>query len=90
LSSIEDFVVIEDSLPKIFYVGGSNNNVNELGNSLANPGGVLLNFDSSSNSFKKSKKLLLPQSLNPRKILRMDNNFFIFNNRGYIFKINEL
>ena len=90
LSSIEDFVVIEDSLPKIFYVGGSNNNVNELGNSLANPGGVLLNFDSFSNSFKKSKKLLLPQSLNPRKILRMDNNFFIFTNGSFIFKIDEL
>ena len=89
LSSIEDFMLIEDSSPKLFYIGGSTNNVNELGNSLANPGGVLSDFDDSSNSFTKSKKLLLPQTLKPRKIMKLNDNYFIFNNDFYIFKTNQ-
>lgn len=88
-SSIEDFLLTEDYSPKLFYVGGSNNNVNELGNSLANPGGILSNFDNSSNSFIESKKLKLPHNLIPRKILNLNNYFFVFTNGGYIFKVNK-
>lgn len=90
LSTIEDFMLDEEFNGEVFYVGGSSYNVNELGNSLANPGGILKDFDPSNNKFSLSEKLSLPQFINARKVLEINKNIYIFTNGSYIIQQNKL
>jgi hypothetical protein len=85
LSSIEDFHFINDSIPKIIYVGNYHEYVTELGMSSANPGGILSGWNFDAEEFTSSKFLPLPLPLNARKILKVNNEtFFVLSNNNYV------
>jgi hypothetical protein len=85
LSSIEDFHFINDSIPKIIYVGNYHEYVTELGMSSANPGGILSGWNFDAEEFTSSKFLPLPLHLNARKILKVNNEtFFVLSNNNYV------
>ena len=85
LSSIEDFHFINDSIPKIMYVGNYHEYVTELGMSSANPGGILSGWNFDAEEFTSSKFLPLPLTLNARKILKVNNEtFFVLSNNNYV------
>jgi hypothetical protein len=89
-SSIEDFYFVNDSVPKIIYVGNYHEYVNELGMSTDNPGGILSGWNSNSKEFTNSELLPLPLSLNSRQIIRINNdNFLILTNNNYIYILSK-
>ena len=89
LSSIEDFKFFKksSSINDVIYVGNFSKYVTELGFSSANPGGLLLDFDTKQMKFKKSKSLPLPINKDFKEIIRFDKNYLIFTNNDFIFSL---
>ena len=89
LSSIEDFKFFKKSsnINDVIYVGNFSKYVTELGFSSANPGGLLLDFDTKQMKFKKSKPLPLPINKDFKEIIRFDKNYLIFTNNDFIFSL---
>ena len=81
-STINDFSICDSG---IYYIGNYKGFVTELGNSDANSGGKLSQFKDS--LFITHKKLNLPNFLEYRRIVKLNNNQFLIisnNNRAYI------
>ena len=88
LSSIEDFKFFKksSSINDVIYVGNFSKYVTELGFSSANPGGLLLDFDTKQMKFKKSKSLPLPINKDFKEIIRFDKNYLILENVDRLLK----
>ncbi len=89
-SDIQDFEVGKNG--QIYYVGNSHEYVAELGNATSNAGRVLSNFDLKTKSFKGSKKLALPISLNPRVVKLMSSGKLLVvgnNEYPYVLQLGE-
>ena len=86
LSTIQDFYVEEnDGNPHIIFVGNYNGYVNELGNTMANSGGILSSFKNG--KFQKVNQLNIPKHINARKICKIAENKYIIitnNDKTYI------
>ncbi|MCJ7467553.1 MAG: hypothetical protein MUO53_12770, partial [Maribacter sp.] len=77
MSSIEAFCLdIDKDAPVLFFGGNYMGYVTELGNSDANPGGVLSNFKNG--NFKIYENLPLPKNLSFRKIIKIGDGHFLF------------
>ena len=75
-SSIEDFCY-EATTGSLAFVGNSNSNVAELGPSLANPGGIFLEFAPKIDNFTKFQPFPLPLNSVAKKIIRLDDGNFV-------------
>ncbi|MDX1327774.1 MAG: RNA-binding protein, partial [Arenibacter sp.] len=76
MSTIEGFYLDEElDNPALFFVGNYKGYVNELGQSMANPGGVLRNFKD--NQFTSYKRLPLPKGISVRTIKKIGKNTYL-------------
>ncbi|WP_086475898.1 VCBS repeat-containing protein [Arenibacter amylolyticus] len=76
MSTIEGFYLDEElDDPALFFVGNYKGYVNELGQSMANPGGVLRNFKD--NQFTSYKRLPLPKGISVRSIKKIDKYTYL-------------
>jgi hypothetical protein len=86
MSSIEALYLDKNDGATVLYFGGNYMGyVTELGNSDANPGGVLSNFKDG--NFKTYENLPLPKNLSVRKIIRIGEGHYLFisnNDKAYI------
>ncbi|GGW33843.1 VCBS repeat-containing protein [Arenibacter certesii] len=82
MSTIEGFHLEEElASPTLFFVGNYKGYVNELGNSLANSGGVLTNFNNE--TYTSYKNLSLPKGLSVRRIEKIgDNKYLLISNNA--------
>jgi hypothetical protein len=82
MSTIEGFY-LDDELasPALFYVGNYLGYANELGNSVANSGGVFTNFKNE--TFTTHKNLKLPKGLSVRRLEKIgDNKYLVISNNA--------
>ena len=87
MSSIEDILLeVVEEQKHLFFVGNYMVYVNELGNSDANPGGILTDFDGA--NFKTYRSLGLPKEISARKILKIGNKkYLMISNDNYAYVI---
>ncbi|MCJ7465645.1 MAG: VCBS repeat-containing protein [Maribacter sp.] len=89
MSSIEAFYLDKDHGNPVLYFGGNYMGyVTELGNSDANPGGVLSNFNNG--NFKSYENLPLPKNLSIRKIVKIGEGHYLFisnNDKAYTVQV---
>ncbi len=87
-SPIQDILVTnKNNVKTLFFVGNYLNYVNEIGSSDSNSGGKFIGFDGI--KYEKYKNLTIPNKLNTRKILNLENDkviIFSNNDRSYIIK----
>ena len=76
MSSIEDFSY-EASTGSLAFVGNSSSNVAELGPSMANPGGIFLEFTPQMNNFTKFYPFPLPLNTVAKEIVKLDSGNFV-------------
>ena len=86
LSTIEDFYVDKNN---IIYTGNYNSFVTELGESSSNSGGIFTKF--ADGTFNNISDLKLPKNFIGRKIIKLNDNAFLFisnNGKSYIINPN--
>jgi hypothetical protein len=90
-SSIEDFS-FNATTGTLAFVGNNNNNVAELGPSLANAGGLFNFYDSTIQNFASYQRFPLPLGTIAKKIVQLDNDDFVVitnNDNSYLLKKKE-
>ena len=90
-SSIEDFS-FNATTGTLAFVGNNNNNVAELGPSLANAGGLFNFYDSTIQNFASYQRFPLPLGTIAKKIVQLDNEDFVVitnNDNSYLLKKKE-
>ena len=90
-SSIEDFS-FNALTGSLAFVGNNNNNVAELGPSLANAGGLFNYYDSTIQNFASYQRFPLPLNTIAKKIVQLDNDDFVVitnNDNSYLLKKKE-
>ena len=81
LSTIQDFYVEEnDGNPHIIFVGNYNGYVNELGNTMANSGGILSSFKNGKISKSKTNLIFLNISMQEKICKIAENKYIIITN----------
>ncbi len=91
ISSIEDFYIDKKTSPyEIYYVGNNNGYITNLGQSSSNTGGVLSNWNSSTNTFDKDVFLPISTGINAKRVLELDSgDKFIMANNDYVYLLNK-
>jgi hypothetical protein len=91
MSSVEAFCLDTDkNVPVLFFGGNYFGYVTELGNSDANPGGVLSNFNDG--NFKTYENLPLRKNLSVRKIIKIGVGRYLFisnNDKAFTIQVNK-
>ena len=87
MSPIQDFAVRPGAKKKeILYVGNFKDNLALLGESSSNSGGLISDFDPNNSQFTKHSSLGLPQGMNNRRIIPLDNGSFVISaNDDYLY-----
>ncbi len=67
----------------VYYVGNNSHTVAALGPSLANSGRRLSEYNSDSNTFQKIEKLPIPNGIDGRKIVSLNNKLLIVCNNDF-------
>jgi len=89
-STIQDFIIRADGT--VYFVGNNADYLTELGKNKSNAGGLIKDFDLTTGTFLTYESLRLTQSLNPRKIVALDNGELLImcnNQDAYLFDPEE-